>query len=208
MATATLQYLPDEMRVRKDLDIRAGDTVKVHVKIEEKGKTRIQIFEGLVLATKHGHEPGASITVRKIASGVGVERVFPLYSPIIDKIEILRRSKVRRAKLYYIRTKVAREIRRKMRNFLEYFSTTADLVPPDEMMDEISEEVNVSEKKENVEEAKKETLETGVEIAQSKEVKDGKEEADITDVEASETVMTEVDDEVKSEEASSEEKSK
>ena len=103
------------MSERKELGLRAGDTIKVHQKIEDKGKTRIQIFEGLVLARKHGDEPGATFTVRKIASGVGVEKIYPLYSPLIDKLEIVRRAKVRRAKLYYIREKVAREVRRQMR---------------------------------------------------------------------------------------------
>lgn len=106
---------PVNMDDRKALGIKAGDTVKVHQKIEDKGKTRIQIFEGLVLARKHGNEPGATFTVRKVASGVGVEKIFPLYSPMIDKIEISKRAKVRRAKLYYIREKVAREIKRQMR---------------------------------------------------------------------------------------------
>lgn len=106
---------PVNMADRKALGIKAGDTVRVHQKIEEKGKTRIQIFEGMVLARKHGDEPGATFTVRKVASGVGVEKIYPLYSPLIDKIEITKRSKVRRAKLYFIREKVAREIKRQMR---------------------------------------------------------------------------------------------
>lgn len=106
---------PVNMNDRKDLGIRAGDTVRVHQKIQDKGKTRIQIFEGVVLARKHGAEAGATFTVRKVASGVGVEKIFPLYSPAIDKIEIVKRAKVRRAKLYYIREKVAREIKRQMR---------------------------------------------------------------------------------------------
>lgn len=89
--------------------------MRVSIKIEEKGKTRLQAFEGLVIAVKHGKESGGTFTVRKVASGVGVEKIFPIYSPAIDKIEILRRSKVRRSKLYYIREKVAREISRKMR---------------------------------------------------------------------------------------------
>lgn len=71
---------------RQSLKIKAGDTVKVHVKIQEKDKVRIQVFEGLVLSTKHGNEPGATFTVRKVSNGVGVERIFPLYSPTIDKI--------------------------------------------------------------------------------------------------------------------------
>lgn len=106
---------PVNMNERKELGLRPGDTVRVHQKIQDKGKTRIQIFEGLVLARKHGNEPGATFTVRKVASGVGVEKIFPLYSPLIDKLEIVKRAKVRQAKLYYIREKVAREIRRQMR---------------------------------------------------------------------------------------------
>lgn len=122
---------------RKDLDIRAGDTVRVHVKIQERGKTRIQLFEGLVLAKKHGAEPGATFTVRKISNGVGIERIFPLYSPSIEKIEVVKRARVRQSKLYYIRTKVARDIRRKMRNLVDYTATTDDLVvPAEEMLDE------------------------------------------------------------------------
>ncbi|MEM9227919.1 MAG: 50S ribosomal protein L19, partial [Verrucomicrobiota bacterium] len=106
---------PVNMEERKSLGIKAGDTVRVHQKIQDKGKTRIQVFEGLVLARKHGNEPGATFTVRKVASGVGVEKIFPLYSPMIDKLEIVKRSKVRRSKLYFIREKVAREIKRQMR---------------------------------------------------------------------------------------------
>lgn len=118
MNTATLEKVaisPVNMEDRKSLGIKAGDTVRVHQKIEEKGKTRVQIFEGLVLARKHGTEPGATFTVRKVSSGIGVEKIYPLYSPLIDKIEIVRRSKVRRSKLYFIREKVAREIKRQMR---------------------------------------------------------------------------------------------
>ena len=107
---------PVNIEKRQEIGVRAGDTVRVSQKIQEKGKTRIQVFEGLVLSRKHGNEPGATFTVRKVSNGVGVEKTFPLYSPMIDKIEIVRRSKVRRAKLYFIREKVAREIRKQMRN--------------------------------------------------------------------------------------------
>jgi len=103
------------MAARKDLDLRSGDTERVWQKIEEKGKYRLQAFEGLVLARKHGTEAGGTFTVRRVASGVGVEKIFPLYSPMIDKIEIIKRSRVRRAKLYFIREKVAREARRQLR---------------------------------------------------------------------------------------------
>ena len=114
-AMAGVQVSPVNMEERKALGIRAGDTVRVHQKIQDKGKTRIQIFEGLVLARKHGDEAGATFTVRKVSSGVGVEKIYPLYSPMIDQLEIIKRAKVRRAKLYYIREKVAREIKRQMR---------------------------------------------------------------------------------------------
>ena len=106
---------PVQMEDRKALGLKAGDTVKVHQKIVDKGKTRIQIFEGLVLARKHGDEAGATFTVRKMSSGIGVEKIYPLYSPLIEQIEIVKRAKVRRAKLYYIREKVSREIKRQMR---------------------------------------------------------------------------------------------
>lgn len=106
---------PIDMEARRNLDLRPGDTVRVMQKIEEKGKYRLQAFEGLVLARKHGTEAGATFTVRRVASGVGVEKIFPLYSPTIDKIEIVKRARVRRAKLYYIREKVSREARRQLR---------------------------------------------------------------------------------------------
>lgn len=115
-AMTGVKVSPVNMEERKELGIRPGDTVRVHQKIvDDKGKSRIQVFEGLVLARKHGDEPGATFTVRKVASGVGVEKIFPLYSPMIDKLEIVKRAKVRRAKLYYIREKVNREIKRQMR---------------------------------------------------------------------------------------------
>ena len=101
---------------RQKLDLRSGDIVRVWQKIVEKGKSRLQVFDGLVLARKHGKEAGATFTVRKVASGVGVEKIFPLYSPVIDKIEVVKRSKVRRAKLYHVREKAAKEISRQMRN--------------------------------------------------------------------------------------------
>jgi len=103
---------------RKKLAIKAGDTVRVHQKITEGDKSRIQIFEGMVIARKHGNEAGGTFTVRKVIDGVGVERIFPFYSPNIDKIEVVRSAKTRRAKLYNIRDKAAKEIRRKMKNII------------------------------------------------------------------------------------------
>jgi len=85
-------------------DLKPGDTIKVHQKIKEGDKERIQVFEGIVTAHKHGTGISGTITVRKVVDGVGVERVFPIHSPSIDKIEVLRHAKVRRAKLYYLKT--------------------------------------------------------------------------------------------------------
>ena len=103
-------------------DIRPGDVVRVFLKLAEKtkaGSQRTQVFEGLVIAKKHGKEPNATFTVRKISLGVGVERVFPLFSPTITKIEVVKRSKVRRAKLYYMRERRGKKARMKTRELLE-----------------------------------------------------------------------------------------
>ncbi|OGI57474.1 50S ribosomal protein L19 [Candidatus Nomurabacteria bacterium RIFCSPHIGHO2_02_FULL_37_13] len=124
MKTGNIKFSPIDMEARRKLSFRAGDTVSVWSKIQdEKGsakdgasKFRLQAFEGMVLARKHGTEIGATFTVRKIASGVGVERIFPLYSPMIDKIEIIKKSHARRSKLYYIRTKAVKDVRSKMRS--------------------------------------------------------------------------------------------
>jgi len=94
--------------LEKDLtEAEVGDTVRVHVKVKEGSRERIQIFEGTVIAKKHGGI-SETLTVRRISYGVGVEKVFPVHSPSIDKIEIVRNGKVRRAKLYYLRERVGR----------------------------------------------------------------------------------------------------
>ena len=119
MATATAFKISSvDLTKRQKLGLRAGMTVRVSQKIQEKGKTRLQAYEGLIIACKHGSEAGATFTVRRVASGVGMEKIFPLYSPNIDKIEILREAKTRRSKLYYIRDKASREIRRRMRKIV------------------------------------------------------------------------------------------
>ena len=135
------------MKARAALGLRAGDTVRVWQNIVElkQGKAankkevttknvRKQAFEGLVLAVKHGTEPGATFTVRRVASGVGVEKIFPLYSPMIDSIEVLRRARTRRSKLYFIRRKASRDQKRAMRKSVQVSLTSAsveaeDLVP-------------------------------------------------------------------------------
>jgi large subunit ribosomal protein L19 len=98
-------YLRDDIP-----DFRAGDTVKVHVRVVEGGRERIQVFEGNVIA-RDGGGLRSTFTVRKISFGVGVERVFPVHAPIIQKIEVVRRGDVRRAKLYYLRDRVGKSAR-------------------------------------------------------------------------------------------------
>ncbi|MGH9450436.1 MAG: 50S ribosomal protein L19 [Terriglobia bacterium] len=93
----------EQEQIRKDMPaFRAGDTVRVHVKVKEGDKERIQVFEGAVIRIRKGGV-NATFTVRKISFGQGVERIFPLHSPIIDRIEVTRTGRVRRAKLYYLR---------------------------------------------------------------------------------------------------------
>lgn len=137
MATTNFTIAPIDIEARAKLDVRAGDTVRVWQKITErfmekdkvKEKVRSQAFEGLVLARKHGKEAGATFTVRKVIDGIGVEKIFPLYAPSVEKVEILRRSKVRQAKLYHIRKKAAKEIRREMRNARAVRAEAVDLQP-------------------------------------------------------------------------------
>ena len=98
----TIEQLKKEL-IRLDLpDFIPGDTVKVHVKISEGEKERIQVFEGVVIS-KRGSLSSATFTVRKVSYGVGVEKIFPLHSPALDKIEVVTRGRVRRAKIYYLR---------------------------------------------------------------------------------------------------------
>jgi large subunit ribosomal protein L19 len=140
MNTKSIKISPVNMANRAKLALRAGDTVKVSQKIQEKGKTRLQVFEGLVLAVKHGREAGATFTVRRVASGVGVEKIFPLYSPMIDKITVTKSSEVRRSKLYHIREKAAKEIKRQMR-------TARSVAPKEEETEEVIVEVPAEEAK-------------------------------------------------------------
>ncbi len=163
---------PVKTEERAKLGIRPGDTVRVHQKVIEKGKTRIQVYEGLVIAVKHGTEAGGTFTVRATMSGIGVEKIFPLYSPVIDKIEIVRRSKVRRAKLYFIREKVAREVRRQLRNMRMMNIST----------DDFKEEEKVEEPSQGVDEApievgEPETPEEVVAAEEAETIEEKKEEA-------------------------------
>jgi len=94
----------EKENMRTDIpEFRAGDTVKVHVKIREGEKERIQIFQGVVIRRHRGNQLSATFTVRKISYGIGVERILPLHSPLIGKIEVVRRGRVRQSRLYYLR---------------------------------------------------------------------------------------------------------
>jgi len=124
--------------IKKDLPpIRSGDTVRFHQKIKEGDKERVQIFEGLVLARKHGKEAGATITVKKIISGIGVERIIPLHSPTLEKIEIIKSGKVRRAKLYYLRRLKGKKAILKKKEFAEVI---AEEKPETEELERVTDE--------------------------------------------------------------------
>ena len=96
-------------------DIKSGWTIKVFQKIKDGEKTRTQAFEGTVIARKHGDTPSGTITVRRIHGGFGMEKIFPIFLPTIEKVEIVKKAKVRSSKIYYLRDKTAKEIRKKVR---------------------------------------------------------------------------------------------
>jgi large subunit ribosomal protein L19 len=123
------------LQLKKDLpEINPGDTVKVYQKIKEKDKERIQAFEGVVLARKHGKGITSTITVRRVVAGIGVEKIIPLHSPIVEKIEVIKKSKVKRAKLYYLRTAKGKKARLKRKEFSE-------ILPPEPTVEERPEEI-------------------------------------------------------------------
>jgi len=107
----------EKEQMRTDIpDFKTGDTVKVHARIKEGEKERIQVFQGVVIRKRKGNT-GASFTVRKVSYGIGVERIFPLHSPFIDKVEILSRGRVRRSRLYYLRKLRGKAARVKEKRF-------------------------------------------------------------------------------------------
>ena len=129
-------------------DIRPGDTVRVYQKIQEKKKERTQAFEGLALAIKHGKGLSSTIVVRKISSGIGVERTFPLHSPNVEKIEIVKRGKVRRAKLYYLRGAKGKRARLKKIDFEQAVPEQNEITPAQPAEKETTKSI----KSENIEE--------------------------------------------------------
>ena len=117
MSFALIQKVNDEQRKAATVDVKSGDTVRVHQKIKEGNKERVQVFEGVVIRVDRAKSHTARITVRKIASGVGVEKSFLLHSPLVEKIEVVRRSKVRRNYLSYLRNRSGKSARLKGVNF-------------------------------------------------------------------------------------------
>jgi len=107
-------FLSEQLKTNFE-EIKAGDMVKVHQRIKDKNKERIQVFEGQVLFFKHGKGISATMTVRKVSSGIGIEKTFPIHSPLVEKIELVKPLKARRAKLYYLREAKGRKARLKTR---------------------------------------------------------------------------------------------
>lgn len=129
----------------KKEDVKPGMYIRVFQKIKEENKERIQRIEGIVLSRKHGSEPGATITIRRVLDGIGVEWILPIFSPLITKIELIRNARVKRAKLYFLRKKSSREIRKKLK-----------VAPQEkELLENISTEENPTSSEENINQEEK-----------------------------------------------------
>ena len=119
MRTEVIEFNKTQRKYK--MDFRSGDVVKVYRKIKEGEKERIQIFEGMIISIKGGQSSSPMLTVRKVSNGVGIEIIVPAFSPTIEKIELVKRAKVRRSKLYYVRDKAAKALRFK-------FTDKADII--------------------------------------------------------------------------------
>ena len=138
-----------EQRTKQASDFKSGDVVKVYRKIKEGEKDRVQVFEGLIIAVKGKQSSSPTITVRKVSNGVGVELILPIYSPSIDKIELVKTAKVRRAKLYFLRGLTAKKSRMK-------YKEATSIVPEEAPVaaEPVAEEVVAEAKEEKIEETK------------------------------------------------------
>jgi large subunit ribosomal protein L19 len=138
-------------RGSKKMDFQSGDVVKVHLKIKEGSKERIQIFEGLVIAVKARQSSSPTITVRKVSNGIGVEMIVPLLSPNVSKIVLVKKAKVRRAKLYYVRELTAKQSRMKYKGISEFIKEESPEAPAAEEVKEekleTKEEITAKEEK-------------------------------------------------------------
>jgi len=165
---------PVDVEKRQEIDIQTGDTVRVVERVDNgSGEHRLEPFEGIVLGRKHGDEPGGTFTVRSEIEGVGVEKIFPLYSPRIDEIKIVRRAQMRRSKLYHIRDKAARQIRRQMRRMINVDISTKT---EDEEVDE-----NEDAKKDENADEPEESADTASEDNSDQEQSDSTQESEDAD---------------------------
>ena len=128
----------DDKNLKSMPELKAGMKARVWQKIKEADKERLQAFEGIIIAVKHGRGKTGTFTVRKISGGVGVERVFPLHAPTVEKIEILSQAKVRRAKLYYLRGRIGKRAKMKHVELAEAIAPVAE--PPSTASDEAMED--------------------------------------------------------------------
>lgn len=167
MSDLLLNRVADQSKPKKLPQIRVGYTVKIHQKIKEGNKERIQIFEGLVIKMNSGCSSNATMTVRKVVEGVGVEKIFPLYSPLIAKIEIVKIAKIRRSKLYYMRDLTGKAARLK-----ETWVGKDDQV----MAIDEPDEVEQAEEMESAEDSAIEEKEEQAEVVQEEKVEEVKEE--------------------------------
>jgi large subunit ribosomal protein L19 len=133
----------NKLQLKEMPDVKPGYTIKVHQKIKEGDKERIQIFEGIVIARKHGKGITSTVTVRKVTDGIGIERIFPVHSPAIEKIEVIKKGKARRSKLYYLRTAKGRKSRLKNKEFAEAIAPDKTVV--EETLGEIDLETTATE---------------------------------------------------------------
>lgn len=145
-------------RGSKKIDFQSGDVVKIHLKIKESGKERVQIFEGIIIGIKGKQSSSPTITVRKISHGVGVEMILPILSKNVQKIELIKQAKVRRAKLYYIRELTAKKSRMKYKEITEFIKEEekksvvekVEEIKPDSAETSTGKEETKKEKKEEV----------------------------------------------------------
>lgn len=132
------------LRGKDPVNFHAGDIVKVHLKIKEGAKERVQIFEGLIIAVKGRQSSSITITVRKVSHGVGVEMIVPVLSKNVQKIELIKKAKVRRSKLYYVRSLTPKQSRMKYKDMKEFVAAEKEVEVVDEKLSE--EEIKTAEK--------------------------------------------------------------
>lgn len=151
-----VQETVKHLQRKKVPELRSGDVVRVHERVREGSKERVQVFEGLVLAVKHGKGFDGTFTVRKIgAGGVGVERIFPLHMPAVEKVEVLRHEHVRRAKLYYVRQQVGKKTKKRKAKIKDLIFDMGGAVEEAEDAEE-NQENNETEQQESTEASKEE----------------------------------------------------